>query len=785
MSDESNPLPHPQALDADEPALLPFAPLLHVAWADGILDAAELTAIAQQAERTTLPPAAKRALLRWLNPDQPPGAADLARLREVVQQHAAALPDEALHSLAGAGEAIANAAAGGAPALGDVLAELERALGVTGAEALRSMLVRTQRPAAVTEGDGEAADVPAAPAAAAIGAVDLPALHAFLEGDRAVIRPRVFAILQSPGFERPVEIGRADYRELVLQWCRRLADEGIGALGLPREFGGEHDVVRAITAFETLAFHDLSLTVKFGVQFGLFGGSIYMLGTRSHHERYLPAVASLQLPGCYAMTETGHGSNVRDIETTAVYDAGSAEFVVHTPHAAARKDYIGNAAAHGRMATVFAQLEVAGQQHGVHAFLVPIRDEHGQPLPGVTLEDCGPKFGLNGVDNGRIAFRRVRIPRENLLDRFGMVTADGAYRSDIASAGRRFFTMLGTLVAGRISIAAASLSAGKSGLAIALRYAARRRQFGPEGGAEVPILRYLAVQRLLLPRLATTYALDFALQQLVADYAAGAADDARHVEAAAAGLKAYASRHAVETLGACRFVCAGQGYLSENRLDSLIRDTEIFTTFEGVNDVLLQLVVKGMLTEYREQFGELRLWTAARYVAGRARAALSSLNPVLPRRTDPEHLRDPDFHEAAFVYREDRLLASLARRLRDRIDGGQDSFNALNDCQDHALAAANAHVERLTYQRFRAALQRAGDQPGLAVLHRVAALFALHRLEADSAWFLTAGYFEGAKARAVRQQVNSLCRELEPAAGALSDAFGIPDTLLDAPIARR
>ena len=173
-----------------------------------------------------------------------------------------------------------------------------------------------------------------------------------------------------------------------------------------------------MTAFETLAMGDLSLLVKCGVQFGLFGGAILHLGTEAHHERYLRDVATLELPGCFAMTETGHGSNVQALETTATYDPERDELVVHTPHDDARKDYIGNAARDGRMAVVFAQLSAGGSERGVHAVLVPIRDEDGNALPGVRIEDCGAKLGLNGVDNGRIWFDHVRVPRESLLDRY-------------------------------------------------------------------------------------------------------------------------------------------------------------------------------------------------------------------------------------------------------------------------------------------------------------------------------------------------------------------------------
>ena len=78
------------------------------------------------------------------------------------------------------------------------------------------------------------------------------------------------------------------------------------------------------------------------------------------------------------MTEAGHGSDVQQLQTTATYDPDDDEFVIHTPTDDDRKEYIGNAACHGRMAAVFAQLIVGGEHHGVHALVVPLRDEHGE-----------------------------------------------------------------------------------------------------------------------------------------------------------------------------------------------------------------------------------------------------------------------------------------------------------------------------------------------------------------------------------------------------------------------
>ena len=134
------------------------------------------------------------------------------------------------------------------------------------------------------------------------------------------------------------------------------------------------------------------------------------------------------------MTEHGHGSDVQHLRTTATYDPDTAEFVVHTPDAAPRKEYIGNAARDGTdRPRCSRSWSPAASPRGVHAFMVPIRDDEGHAAPGVVIEDCGPKAGLNGVDNGRLAFEHVRVPREALLNRFGDVAADGTYSSPIES----------------------------------------------------------------------------------------------------------------------------------------------------------------------------------------------------------------------------------------------------------------------------------------------------------------------------------------------------------------
>src|SRR3954462_11064094 len=235
-------------------------------------------------------------------------------------------------------------------------------------------------------------------------------LQALLDGEDAPTRDRVREWLSIPGNGAVAEdLPTEEHRARVLAWAKELASQGDTAMGYPVEYGGKDAVARSVAGFETLAYGDLSLLVKCGVQFGLFGGAVLHLGTARHHERYLARIARLELPGCFAMTETGHGSNVQALRTTATYDPDTEEFVVDTPDDDARKDYIGGAARDRRPAPVFAQLVFAGEPRGGHPLLVPIRGDDGAVLDRLRIEDCGAQPGLDGVVTGRIWFDRVRV----------------------------------------------------------------------------------------------------------------------------------------------------------------------------------------------------------------------------------------------------------------------------------------------------------------------------------------------------------------------------------------
>ena len=629
--------------------------------------------------------------------------------------------------------------------------------------------------------------------------IDVARVNELLMGTWAHTRREARELIKDPAFWRDDSLGKDEHRERVLTQLHLLVENNAVHRAFPKAFGGEEDNGANIAGFEELVAADPSLQIKSGVQWGLFGGAVLQLGTEEHHQRWLPGIMDLSIPGAFAMTEIGHGSDVAAVGTTATYDPQTEEFVINTPFRAATKEYLGNAALHGIAATVFAQLITNGVNHGVHCFYVPLRGEDGEDLPGIGREDDGLKGGLNGIDNGRLSFDHVRVPRTNLLNKYGDVAADGTYTSPIDSPGRRFFTMLGTLVQGRVSLDGASSWASALGLHIAITYATQRRQFDGADGQETVLMDYGKHQRRLLPRLATTYAQIFAHDEFLQKFDgvfSGRTDtpeDREDLETLAAALKPLSTWHALDTLQEAREACGGAGFMFENRLVGLRADLDIYATFEGDNNILLQLVGKRLLTDYARQFKGKDAAALAKYAVGQTAdrvfhgAGLRALGQAVAdlgstARSVENGLRAEQQHEL-LTERVQQMVADIAGRLRPAGKDRALGEKLFNQNQAELIEAARAHGELLQWEAFTDAVNAIEDENTRQVMTWLRDLFGLTLIEKHLAWHLINGRLSTQRAAAVSSYIGRLCHRLRPHALELVGAFGFEPEHVRAPIA--
>jgi acyl-CoA oxidase len=755
--------------------VLSLLPLFYIGWSDSVLSPSEMAFIHKKVkELSFLTQAEKDYLVKHTDPRNPPSDAVFKEWLDILRFEAAKLPQGSKQTLAQLGLDIAkvhNASMSGLfdePEIVQALMDIEKELGVYTDEDLNSMIFQLG-----------VSHIKSEPKSSTFDTIKMLAI---LDGKRAKTKHKVRKLLKDPFFQVGTERDKDQHRLKILAMTQELAKQGYGSLAYPKIYGGGGDMGEYMAVFETLAYHDLSLTIKFGVQFGLFGGAIYGLGTDRHHRKYLELTGKTEILGCFAMTETGHGSNVKDLETTITYDHTTQSLTIHTPQYQAGKEYIGNAL-HGSMAAVFGQLIVGGVNHGIHAVVVPYRDKNGELLRGVTVKDCGYKMGLNGVDNGRLWFDNVVVPRENLLNKYGDIDENGVYVSPIENPNKRFFTMLGALVGGRICVGMGGNNAAKTALTIAVKYGLKRRQFAPKDGEpETILMDYPTHQHRLIPLIVKSYAFHFALSHLGEQYCVANEEEMRKIETKAAGLKSLATWHGTHSVQTCREACGGKGFLSENRFADIKGDSDIFTTFEGDNTVLMQLVAKGLLTEFKQSFHDEGVKAVMRFLGSKIGNVIAEYNPYFTRNTNIEHLMSAEFHAEALKYREKKILISLSERMKDFLKKRLAPYDAFLKCQTHMISLAKAYVERLVYREMIKKLETLEASAEKDMLQKMTTFYALNTIYEDKGWYLEADYMDGSKTKAIRRTLNKLIQELRPEVGALVDSFGITDETLNAEI---
>ncbi|CAF2122818.1 putative peroxisomal acyl-coenzyme A oxidase 1.2 [Brassica rapa] len=516
----------------------------------------------------------------------------------------------------------------------------------------------------------------------------------------------------------------------------------------------------------------------------MFVPAIKGQGTEEQKQKWLPLANKMQIIGCYAQTELGHGSNVQGLETTATFDPQTDQFILHSPTQTSSKWWPGGLGKVSTHAVVYARLITNGKDHGVHGFIVQLRnlDDHS-PLPGITIGDIGVKFGngaYNSMDNGFLMFDKFRIPRDQMLMRLSKVTREGKYvPSDVPRQ-----LMYGTMVSVRQTIVSNASIAMARAVCIATRYSAVRRQFGSQnGGIETQVIDYKTQQNRLFPLLASAYAFRFVgewLKWLYTDVTQRleASDFATLPEAHActAGLKSMTTSATSDGIEECRKLCGGHGYLWCSGLPELFAVYVPACTYEGDN-VVLQLQVARFLMKTVAQLSSGKAPAGTTAYMGRAKHLLHCHSSI----RKAEDWLNPAMVLEAFEARALRMAVSCANNLK-KFENQEQGFSEL---LADLVEAGIAHCQLIVVSKFIAKLE--GDIKGKGVknqLKNLCYIYALHLIHKHLGDFLSTNTITPEQASLANNQLRSLYSQLRPNAVALVDAFDYTDHYLGSVLGR-
>ncbi|MDK3255607.1 acyl-CoA dehydrogenase family protein [Blastococcus capsensis] len=295
---------------------------------------------------------------------------------------------------------------------------------------------------------------------------------------------------------------------------------------------------------------DPSISTFMGVHGGLAMGSIYLCGSEEQKERWLPAMARMELIGAFALTEPDHGSDVaRGLQTTCRRDGDA--WVLD-----GEKKWIGNA--------TFADLVIVWardvETDRVLGFVVE------QGTPGFTAVNLEDKIALRVVQNAHIILEGVRVPEENRLQE-----------------AHSFRETANVLRMTRAGVAWSAVGCSRGAYEHALRYALGRRQFGQ------PIVEFQLVQDLLVRMLGNITASAAMCARLSHLQGAGEMTDEQ-----ASLAKAFCTMRMRETVGWARELMGGNGILLENHVGRYVADAEAIYSYEGTREVNTLIVGRGV-----------------------------------------------------------------------------------------------------------------------------------------------------------------------------------------------
>jgi alkylation response protein AidB-like acyl-CoA dehydrogenase len=335
----------------------------------------------------------------------------------------------------------------------------------------------------------------------------------------------------------------------------KLSELGLFGINIPSEYGGtELDTLSAALVIEELARVDGALALIVASHNSLCCAHIFNFGNEDQKRKYLPALASGEKLGAWALTEPASGSDAAALKSRARLENG--QWTLN-----GEKQFTTQGSTAG-VYVIMAATDPAKGRRGISAFIV----ERG--APGLSVGRIENKLGVRASDTAALHLDDLRLPKENLLGE-----RDGA-----------FDDALRVLQGGRIGVAAMAVGIARGALEQALQYAKARKQFGKA------IAEFEAIQWML-----ADMATEIDAARLLVHRAARLKDAGRPFLTAASQAKLYAAEAAMRATSKAIQIHGGYGYLKDYPVERYFRDAKICEIGEGTSEVQRMIIAREML----------------------------------------------------------------------------------------------------------------------------------------------------------------------------------------------